>query len=153
MVTFCSKKPKAPAGYWEGSPETPIYEEGRKNGYSAQELTEIIFADPEKKFCCRKHPLRVCSRNCFLIDLRYLPIEDLQADRNGAYKHQATRSKTCRVEMDKEHEVDDFQILDYRKIDLIKNTYYLVQRNRVCESCDDFKTIISYFKGKEFITE
>lgn len=57
--------------------------------------------------------------------------------------------------MDTEHEVDDFQILDYRKIDLIENTYYLVQRNRVCESCKDLKTIVSYFEGKvlEFITE
>lgn len=78
LVTFCSKKPKAPAGYWEGSPDTPIYEQGRKNGYSAKELAKIIFADPEKKFRCRKHPLRVRSRNCFLIDLRYLPIEDFK---------------------------------------------------------------------------
>lgn len=30
-----------------------------------------------------------------------------------------------------DHEVDYFQILDYRKIDLIDNTYHLVQRNRV----------------------
>lgn len=55
--------------------------------------------------------------------------------------------------MDKEHEVDDFQILDYRKIDLIENTYYLVQRNPVCESCNNLKTIMSYFEDKEFITE
>lgn len=44
-----------------------------------------------------------------------------------------------------DHEVDYFQILDYRKIDLIDNTYHLVQRNRVCESCKDLKTIVSYF--------
>ena len=44
-----------------------------------------------------------------------------------------------------DHEVDYFQILDYRKIYLIDNTYHLVQRNRVCESCKDLKTIVSYF--------
>lgn len=44
-----------------------------------------------------------------------------------------------------DHEVDYFQILDYRKIDLIDNTYHLVQQNRVCESCKDLKTIVSYF--------
>lgn len=44
-----------------------------------------------------------------------------------------------------DHEVDYFQILDYRKIDLIDNTYHLVQRNRVCKSCKDLKTIVSYF--------
>lgn len=152
---FCSKKPTAPAGYCEGSPDTPVYEQGCKNGYSAQELAEIIFADPENKFLCRKQPLRVRSRKCFLIDLRYLPIEDLQADENGAYKHQATRTKTCQVEMDTEHEVDNFWLLNYRKIDLIENVYYLVQRNRVCESCKDLKTIVSYFEGtvQEFNTK
>ncbi|CAH3133221.1 unnamed protein product, partial [Pocillopora meandrina] len=76
---------------------------------------------------------------------RMLPIEDLHADENSAYKHQATWSKTCRVEMVADHEVDYFQILDYRKIYLIDNTYHLVQRNRVCESCKDLKTIVSYF--------
>lgn len=54
-----------------------------------------------------------------------------------------------------DHEVDYFQILDYRKIDLINNTYYRVERNHVCESYKDLKTIVSYFEGKvlEFITE
>lgn len=147
LVIFCSKKPKRPAGYWEGSLATPIYEQGRKNGYSAKELAEIVFSDPENKFRCRTQPLRLRSRKCFLIDLGYLPIEDLHADKNGAYKHQATRSKPCCVEMVADCEIDYFQIMDYRKIDLINNTYYQVQQNRICESCEDLKTIVLCFEG------
>lgn len=145
---FCSKKPAAPAGYWEGSPDIPIYEQGCKSGYSAQELAEIIFPDTENKFCCRKHLLCVRSRKTFLIDLQYLSIEDLYADENGAYKHQATRSRTCLVELDEEKEMEDFKITECKKIDLSdsENSYYLVQRHRVCESCNDLKTITSYFE-------
>ena len=148
LVHF-SSKPTEPAGYWEGSSDMPIYEQGRKIGFSAQELAEIIFRSPRDIFRCRKQPLRVRSRKAFLIDLRFLTIEDLNADENGTYKHQATRSRTCYVTLDdEEKQLENFQIVDSKKVDLNENTYHLIQRHRVCQSCSDLKTIVSYFEGR-----
>ena len=146
--TFCSEKPLAPPSFWQGSPDVPVYQEGRKNGYTAQELAEIIFSVSEDKFLCRKQPLRIRSRKAFLIDLRFISLENLTADDNGHYKHQGTRTKVCTVDVDEECHIREFKITDKKRNERHShNSYYLIERNRVCESCDALKTKTSYFEG------
>ena len=149
--TSCSEKPLAPPSCWQGSPDVPVYQEGRKNGYTAQELAEIIFSVPEDKFLCRKQPLRIRSRKAFLIDLRFISLENLTADDNGPYKHQGTRTKVCTVDVDEECHIREFKITDRKRNELHShNSHYLIEPNRVCESCDALKTKKSYFEGNDY---
>ena len=77
------------------------------------------------------------SKKAFLIDLRCISLEDLTIDDNGPYKHQGTRTKVCTVDVDEECHIREFKITDRKGNELHShNSYYLIERNRVCEFCD-----------------
>lgn len=127
-----------------------IYQAGRKNGYTAQELAEIIFSVPEDKFLCRKQPLRIRSKKTFLIDLQFIALEDLTTYDNVPYKHQGTRTKVCTVDLDEECHIREFKITDRKRKELhARNSLYSIERNRVCKSYDALKTRTPYYEGKK----
>ena len=112
--TFCSEKPLAPASYWQGSPDIPVYQEGCKNGYTAQELAEGYFL-------CRNQPLRIRSRKAFLIDLRFIALEDLTAS-----------VKFVRLTLTKNAIFGNLKITKRKRNEPhSRNSYYSIERNWV----------------------
>ena len=52
------------------------------------------------------------------------------------------------VDVDEECHIREFKITDRKRNELHShNTYYLIECNRVCESCDALKTKTSYLEG------
>ena len=57
----------------------------KKRRFEAVEVLDILSTDRDKEMKCRHQPTRVQRNAAFLIDVRFVPLDDLSADGNGTY--------------------------------------------------------------------
>jgi hypothetical protein len=119
-----------------------VYVRGNTNSYSAQKILSILGNAHSPNVVCHQSPSRVQINAAFLIDLRVVTLEDLEADDNGAYEHLGTPTHTFVLHFEDGSLKSSKQIAD-RKV-AGENHYFLVRKYKRCSSSPDLKRTISY---------
>ena len=90
---------------------------------------------------CKQQPQRVQINASFVIDLRYVTFEDLEADDNGSYINNGSPTHT--FECDFTAEKVKCKRIATKRIEG-SNYYYLMRKYRKCASATDLTRTISY---------
>lgn len=91
---------------------------------------------------CKQQPQRVQINASFVIDLRYVTFEDLEADDNGSYINNGSPTHTFECEFNAE-KLTRCKRIASKKIEG-SHYYYLVRKYRKCASATDLTRTISY---------
>ena len=65
--------------------DVPIYVRGKTSSFSGEKVVKIMVMKHNVNVLCKQQPQRVQINASFVIDLRYVTFEDLEADDNGSY--------------------------------------------------------------------
>jgi len=65
---------------------SPIFIRGQTASFAAEKIIKIFGKDHKESVLCKHQPCRVQINASFLVDLRFVPLNGLQADDNGSYE-------------------------------------------------------------------
>lgn len=71
-----------------------IFIRGQTASFAAEKIVKILGKDHKESVLCTHQPCRVQINASFLVDLRFIPLNDLQADDNGSYEHIGSPTET-----------------------------------------------------------
>ena len=91
---------------------------------------------------CTRQPQRVQFNASFVIDLRYVTFEDLEADDNGSYINNGSPTHTFECEFNAE-KLTRCKRIATKRIEG-SDYYYLIRKYRKCASATDLIRTISY---------
>ena len=97
---------------------------------------------PNVNVLCKKQPQRVQINASFVIDLRYVTFEYLEADDNGSYMNNGSPTHTFERHFTAE-KLTNCKRIATKRIEG-SNYYYLVRKYRKCASATDLTRTISY---------
>ena len=94
---------------------------------------------------CKHQPCRVQINASFLVDLRVVALEDLEADDNGSYENLGSRTDTFQLKF------ENGLLESCNKISRTKvvgeDYFHLTRKYRRCSSSPDFKRTISFCRS------
>ena len=94
---------------------------------------------------CKHQPCRVQINASFLVDLRVVALEDLEADDNGSYENLGSRTETFQLKF------ENGLLESCNKISRTKvvgeDYFHLTRKYRRCSSSPDFKRTISFCRS------
>ena len=70
----------------------PIFIRGSTALFSAEKVIEILAKEHVENVLCKHQPCRVQINASFLVNLRVVALEDLEADENGSYENLGSRT-------------------------------------------------------------
>ena len=120
----------------------PIYVRGTTSSFSGEKVIKIMAMKHNANVLCKQQPQRVQINASFLIDLKCVTFEDLEADDNGSYINNGspTHSFECAFNAEK---LTKCKRVAIKRIEG-SNYYYLVRKYRKCASATDLTRTISY---------
>ena len=81
--------------YYNNDPQFPLFSSKRRR-FEAEEVLVILSKYHDKGMKCQHQPSRVQRNAAFLIDARFVPLDDLSADGNGTYVYIGRPTQTFR---------------------------------------------------------
>ena len=78
----------------------PIFIRGSTALFSAEKVIEILAKEHVENVLCKHQPCRVQINASFLVDLRVVALEDLEADDNGSYENLGSRTDTFQLKFE-----------------------------------------------------
>ena len=85
---------------------------------------------------CKHQPCRVQINASFLVDLRVVALEDLEADDNGSYENLGSRTETFQLKFEN-------GLLESSRTKVVGEDYFhWTRKYRRCSSSADFKRTI-----------
>lgn len=122
---------------------TPIYEKANKAYYACDILR--ILSDPHPRTVkCSKQPMRVQYNSSFLIDLTFIPLDDLSADGNGCYVNNGNSTHTYK----RIRSGNWKRKSSSRQASLGSNEFHLVRNYRRLKEYPDFRQTVAYLRDQ-----
>ena len=122
--------------------DVPIYVRGTTGSFSGEKVIKIMAMKHNANVLCKQQPQRLQINASFVIDLRFVTFEDLEADDNGSYINNGSPTHTFECDLTAE-KLTKCKRRATKRIEG-SNYYYLVRKYRKCASATDLTRTISY---------
>lgn len=110
----------------------------------AERILEMLSRDYSFDKKCRKQPIRVQQNALFVIDARFVALEDLPADGNGTYIYNGRDCKTYRRKSN-----NKWKKISSKRTEISKmSEYHLFREYRYLKDSTDFNQIIFYARDR-----
>ena len=106
----------------------PIYVRGTTSSFSGEKVIKIMAMKHNANVLCKQQPQRVQINASFLIDLRCVTFEDLEADDNGSYINNGSPTHSFECAFNAEKLTKCKRVATKRTEG--SNYYYLVRKYR-----------------------
>ena len=116
--------------------------EDKQPALQQKKIIKILGKVHKASVLCKHQPCRVQINASFLVDLRFVPLKDLQADDNGSYEHIGSQAKTFQLSF-KSSVLKDCNRISRKKV-MGTNHFFLTRKYHNCASSPDLKRTISY---------
>ena len=129
--------------YYNGDTRFPMFGT-KKRRFEAVEVLDILSTDRDKEMKCRHQPTRVQRNAAFLIDVRFVPLDDLSADGNGTYIYTGRPTQTFRKKAN-----GDWKKKCSKRTDIDKESdFHFIREYRHLKESPDFHQTLYYARDK-----